>query len=226
MAFHHRFLARYQEMGFQRTFRYVIMRLIDPVVDLIYDRRYGVRTSGLTVPLVAGGEGYKASFPSVLRDTIAGLDICYENFTFVDLGSGKGRSLLIASGFPFRRVVGVEYSPELHAIAAANISRYRGPRRCREVQAMQADVRTFPIPDGPLVFYMYHPFQEPVVNAMLAHLREDLERKPRPVYFLYMFPVYGELLERAGYQRVGVRRSRLMDHLDIAIYRAASIAVA
>jgi SAM-dependent methyltransferase len=42
--------------------------------------------------------------------------------TFVDLGCGKGRVLMIASEFGFRRVVGVEFCAELCRQARANAS--------------------------------------------------------------------------------------------------------
>src|SRR5512144_325679 len=49
-------------------------------------------------------------------------------WSFLDIGSGKGRAVLLAIGYPFRRVTGVELAPELHAIAQDNLRRYLGPR--------------------------------------------------------------------------------------------------
>ncbi len=39
---------------------------------------------------------------------MAALPIEFNQFTFIDLGSGKGRTLLMASDFPFRKILGVE----------------------------------------------------------------------------------------------------------------------
>ena len=55
----------------------------------------------------------------------------YEGFTFVDLGSGKGRVLLLAALRPFRRVIGVEISASLHTRAQANVEALRGAIRVR-----------------------------------------------------------------------------------------------
>src|ERR1017187_10137955 len=49
----------------------------------------------------------------------------FHDFVFIDLGSGKGRTLLMASDYPFRRIVGVELLPALHRAAQENLSRYR-----------------------------------------------------------------------------------------------------
>ncbi len=51
----------------------------------------------------------------MFQQAFARLDIDFEKFTFVDLGAGKGRIMLLASNFPFQRVLGVEFVPELHA---------------------------------------------------------------------------------------------------------------
>jgi hypothetical protein len=48
----------------------------------------------------------------VLRETLAALPIAYDKFAFVDCGSGKGRTLLIASEFPFKFIIGVEFAAE------------------------------------------------------------------------------------------------------------------
>ena len=104
-----------------------------------FDERFGVDTSGLVYELPSGHQhdlynnGYFAVAPSVfhsvmqaLRDRLA-LD--YRRFSFVDVGSGKGRALLLASDYPFREIIGVELSPELDRVARANIARYTGARQ-------------------------------------------------------------------------------------------------
>ncbi len=47
-----------------------------------------------------------------------------QDFTFIDLGSGKGRVLLMASEYPFQKIIGVEFMPELHRAAQKNIAGY------------------------------------------------------------------------------------------------------
>ena len=44
-----------------------------------------------------------------------------QGYNFVDLGSGKGFILFLASREPFRQIVGVELSRWLHSIATKNI---------------------------------------------------------------------------------------------------------
>ena len=129
-----------------------------------FDQQFGVETSGL-IPAedLASGKrkdlysaGYSGVAPSAFRQILERLHLDFEKYTFIDLGSGKGRALLIASEYPFRAIVGVELSPRLHAIAVANIAGYRGPaQQCRNLRSIEADATGFSFPAGPLVVYLW-----------------------------------------------------------------------
>ena len=125
-----------------------------------FDDEMGVSTAGivrlesLSVPSETRqlGVRYQPSDPETLRRTIAELPIRYEEFVFVDFGSGKGRALLVASEFPFERIVGIEFAEELHEIARAEhrrvfesraaLQRDRGRLRRRDrVRASRAAAR-------------------------------------------------------------------------------------
>ena len=99
-----------------------------------FDERFGVETSGLIYPEPSGhhhdayNNGYFAVAPSVFHGVMGSLgerlQLDYRRFTFVDVGSGKGRALLLASEYAFQEIIGVELSPELDRIARSNIARY------------------------------------------------------------------------------------------------------
>ena len=99
----------------------------------VFDWRHGISTcgnaklAGLTIvgDNATYGAFYHPSHPKFLFEVFGALNIDFENYTFVDLGSGKGRALLVASEFPFREVVGVEFARELHEIACKNVRSYR-----------------------------------------------------------------------------------------------------
>jgi Methyltransferase domain len=107
-------------------------------------------------------------------------------FEFIDFGSGKGRVLLVASHYPFRRVVGVEFSSELHQIAQENIRRYQSPaRRCRAVYSVCADAATFALPERACVLYFNNPFAGPVFARVLGNIQVAHERAHPKLYALY-----------------------------------------
>lgn len=163
-----------------------------------FDERFGVETSGLIYELPSGHEhdvynnGYFAVAPSVFHSVMVTLrdrlHMDYERFSFVDVGSGKGRALLLAAGYPFREVIGVELSPALDRIARANLARYTGPRRPTPVTPIQGDAAEFHWPSGPLVVYMWNAFTGPVMEHVLRNLEASLVQLPRELYLVYVHP--------------------------------------
>src|ERR1700676_2771797 len=81
------------------------------------------------------------------------------DFVFIDLGSGKGRTLLMASDYPFRRIIGVELLPALHLAAEENIGKYRSEsQKCFALESVCADATAFAFPAEPIVLYLFNPF--------------------------------------------------------------------
>ena len=71
----------------------------------------------------------------------------FRDFVFVDLGSGKGRTLLMAADYPFRRIVGVELLPALHRSAQDNLKKYKSEsQKCFALEAICGDAAEFPFP--------------------------------------------------------------------------------
>ena len=116
---------------------------------------------------------------------------------FVDYGSGMGRAVVLAAaGYPFRRVLGVELSPELHAVAQENVRRARPRLRCREVALHVADAREFPVPPDATVFFFWNPFGVKVLAQVLENIFRSLEESPREVTILYLAPPGETSLDR------------------------------
>jgi SAM-dependent methyltransferase len=167
-----------------------------------FDERFGVETSGLIYELPSGHQhdlynnGYFAVAPSVfhaiMRAMLERLHLDWRQFRFVDLGSGKGRAMLLASDYPFREIIGVELSPELERVARSNIARYaeaKGSLVPRPpVISMQGDVTEFSWPPGPLIVYMWNAFTRPVMERVFRNLESSLQKEPRELYLVYIHP--------------------------------------
>lgn len=117
-------------------------------------------------------------------------DEAFRDFTFLDFGSGKGRTLLMASDYAFRHIIGVELLPALHQIAQENLHLYKSEsQRCFNLQSICADATSFPFPEGPLVVYLFNPFPEAGLRRVIANLEQSLRDHPRPAYVLYHNPL-------------------------------------
>jgi SAM-dependent methyltransferase len=127
------------------------------------------------------------------------VDIDHRHFTFVDFGSGKGRAVLLASELPFRKVVGVEFSPELDRVARENLANFRSDQRqCAEVELVCGDALEYPLPDGPCVLYFYNPFGKEVMAGVVERVVRSFGENPREIYVLYANPTQATVWERAG----------------------------
>src|ERR1700676_5046614 len=127
--------------------------------------------------------------PERFRSVITSLGVKFEDYTFIDFGSGKGRGLLLASEFPFRRIIGLEFSPELHGIAENNIRRYRpATQLCGNVQSMNLDFVDFMPPPEPLILFFFDPCRGRVLVDVETKIGQSLLEYPRPLYLAYVAP--------------------------------------
>lgn len=110
-----------------------------------------------------------------------------ERATFVDLGAGMGRVVMLAARRAFRAVIGVEISPALVEIARENVASLDDPKRvARDVKIVRADAAAYAFPRGDLVVFMYNPFHGPVFDTVVANLRRLVDRE---LVLLYHTPV-------------------------------------
>ncbi len=189
--------------------------------DIDYDFEHGVDTTWATVSLrtrfrelLSGGQ-YQPSEPALFSEILNSMPVAVDGFTFIDLGSGKGRTLLMASEYPFRRIVGVEILAELDEVAQQNIARFRSERqKCFAIESHSSDARSFEFPREALVLYLFNPFPEYVLREVLANLHRSVMAAPREIYVIYHNLVHENVFAEQEWLRP-VRRTH-----QYAIYRA------
>ena len=113
---------------------------------------------------------------------------------FLDIGSGKGRVLLQASRYPFRRVVGLEISEELNRIARANLE----GRGVDHFELITGDIVDADLPDDVTVAYAYNPVRGELFGKLAEKLIASVDRAPRRVRFIYNCAVEHGALEATG----------------------------
>jgi SAM-dependent methyltransferase len=113
--------------------------------------------------------------------------------TFVDFGCGKGRVVHQAARRPFRRVIGVEISPDLAEIARTNLAARRHQHRCGSVEIVVADATQFPVPDDLTIAFLFRPFERETLEAVLNGIVESIDRNPRRVRMIYAWPTINSL---------------------------------
>jgi SAM-dependent methyltransferase len=167
--------------------------------DMDYDWEHRVNTTSGSVGwrerlLGVFHSPYMPTDPAQFAEMMAALPIDFREFTFIDLGSGKGRTLLMASEYPFRKIIGIEILPELDRAAQENIRAYQSPtQQCTTIQAVCSDASRFELPEEPLVLYLFNPLPQAGLRNLVMGLEKSLEELPRPVWIVY----HNALLESA-----------------------------
>lgn len=177
--------------------------------DVEYDWDHCVDTTSATVGwrdrlLGVFHSPYQPTEPALFHEMLQSLRTDFADFTFLDLGSGKGRSLLMASEYPFRRIVGVELLPELHRVAWENLRKYaKEGQRCRVLESLCGDAREFQFPAEPTVLYLFNPLPEVGLVKVIENLERSLLEHPRRVLVLYHNPILEPVLAaRSALKRV------------------------
>ena len=168
----------------------------NPQRDRSFDRPFGTDTAGMVAQSELGIADaavrekailYLPSPPRVTRWMLDNIGIEHSDFTFVDLGCGKGRVLLVASEYPFQRIIGVDISAALTEIARQNAARYQPKsRRCQDIEVQNIDATKFDFPDTNIMLHMYHPFEPELTIAVLRQLEASLAARPRRVVIAYL----------------------------------------
>lgn len=204
-----RLLFHLRESGVVGTFRRMAQRFFPRAVPPHpFDLAHGIDTGGLIPtqigahPNAAHGTAYWGTAPSLLRgalarwtEYLAGTPYSPSDYTFIDLGCGKGRALMLASETPFARILGVELDPDLAAAAQRNLAIWtRTPHACSQIEAMEGDALAFTLPPGALLLYIYNPFNDHILQQLLKRLHEL--GSDSPIDILYLRPEHAEVLDQ------------------------------
>jgi SAM-dependent methyltransferase len=171
--------------------------------DVQYDWDFPVDTTSATVSfrnrlLGMFHSAYQPTEPALFEEIMAAIPIDDPStFLFLDLGSGKGRTLMMASEYPFHRILGVELLPDLNQIAQENIRKFKSNNQhCFNIGSICLDAQEFVFPNDQTVVYLFHPFPESVLEKVLDNLNKSLVFSAREMFIVYVNPLLESLLSK------------------------------
>lgn len=186
---------RRSEREFDRQFK----------VDTRQDKGFGWM-AGIAGENWQHGTGYEPAPIKTFTDVFRKLPVPYEGAVFIDFGSGKGRTLLLAAQFPFQEIIGIEFSSQLNSVAEQNIRSYKNEeRKCENIRSLCQDAAVAPIPLAPLVLFFNHPFDEPVFRPLVERIETSLRENPRPCTVVYFDPKCANLFDASPlFERIDI----------------------
>jgi SAM-dependent methyltransferase len=118
-------------------------------------------------------------------------------FTFVDLGCGKGRTLLLAAEHGYGRVIGVDLDPDLVDAARRNVEAFEANTAIRPgvIKIFHGDAAGFTFPPDATVVFLFNPFGEETLRAVIGEIENSLRQAPRPFFIAYYNPTHHDVLD-------------------------------
>ncbi len=166
------------------------------------ERELGIKTFGAHAPAELsieadskmGGHLYQPSSSVIFERAMNALPYNFSDKVFLDIGSGKGRALILAAEAGFRKAIGIEYANELNDIAYTNIEKVKSKFPKTEFVLQEGDALQYDITEEVDVIYFFNPFDEDAVRGLMLKVKPAFERK-KPIYLVYVHPVHCNVLE-------------------------------
>jgi SAM-dependent methyltransferase len=182
-------------------------RMLSILQERLFDLRYGTDTvafaelRSLTIESANLAEGgrYEPTRLRLMRQVMSALNLA-PGGAFVDFGCGKGRVLLLAAHFGFRRITGVEFAKELCGIARDNVARYKRKTGIQaDIRIVEGDALEYKIQDDENFFFMFNPFSAALVEKVAENIMRSLTSQGRHGFIVYNNPLWGKDVEQQGF---------------------------
>lgn len=162
---------------------------------------YDARLDDLAIqsPNARWGLPYVPTQQDFFDKVVRSLPVRLEDYSFIDLGAGKGLALLLAANYPFSSITGVEYAKTFADLAADHIRAHQEENGTRSpIHCMWGDAADFQFPHEPTVLYLFNPFQGKVMDQVIANLENSLRTAPRDLWVIYGIPWEGRKFRRSS----------------------------
>lgn len=163
---------------------------------------------------------YEASNYRFFKKLFENLDWPYANSTFIDFGCGKGATLFYATEMGFKRIIGVEFSPQLAAIATANMQKIFSAKGVKfDVEIVNTDAAAYRVPSDADCFYFFNPFDAVILDKVIQNIHASLEIKMRRILIVYLNAIHDQVITNYGFRKIKhIPKSELDIYYDGAAF--------
>ena len=169
------------------------------------DRKLGIRTnefidkekSGVPEGSVETSEHHVAVNPRVFRSALAATGVDFPDFVFVDVGSGLGRAVILATRFGFKKIIGVEISKKLNDRAIENLVTFSKKAGKTPCELLNMDALDYELPNQNLCIHINRPFSHELMAAFLEKIERSLSECPRKIVVVSVFLFEPWVFEKA-----------------------------
>lgn len=191
--------------------------------EIIGEKKYGIdtielnRLKGLSVNSenLTHASIYQGANYFLLEKAFEYLQRINANNTIVDFGCGKGRALVVAACYGFRKIIGIDFAKALCLSAEQNIAKVQSYFPSTSFIVICDDVINYVIKEDENVFFFFNPFDEVIMLHVVKKILKSLKENPRHVHIVYLNPVHKEIFLSAGFEEEYYLKK--MEYLELSI---------
>lgn len=144
-------------------------------------------------------------------------EVKLQNFKhFLDIGCGKGRAMCVAATYKIKNIDGVEISYDLYNNSKENIQKIEQKYTNTTFNIYNNDAFYFEIEDTVDCIFMFNPFDEIVMSAVMENIENSIENNPRKMTIIYINPLQKQVLYDWDYKQVYY--SKKLEYLEGSIF--------
>ena len=117
----------------------------------------------------------------------------------VDFGSGKGRIMVVAAFYGYKKIKGIEFAAALSAYAKKNIDGIQWKYPDTNFSILTENAVSYKVDKEDSIFFFFNPFDEKIVLQVVKNIMKSLKKYPRKVHVVYLNPMHQEIFESAGF---------------------------
>lgn len=120
---------------------------------------------------------------------------------FIDIGCGKGRAMAVAAHLGAKKLTGIDFSKSFCEAARVNLENIQQQYKHFKLKILNNDAFYFDIPADADCIFMFNPFDDVIMSAVVENIETSLEENPRHIRIIYANPMQKQLFLEAGYQQ-------------------------
>jgi len=172
-----------------------LYRIIQEILNLFFDLNFGVETRKRKIYNSTEFFDYMPSYKKTVTNALLYLKKNYQlkHYNFLDIGCGKGKTMILASKYSFKQITGYEIDKDVFSVLKKNINQ----KKFRNFKVYNKSIKISEIENNSVI-YFYNPFNEELSKRLFDEI--SINTLLEDIILIYVNPIYSFELEKAGWK--------------------------
>jgi len=172
-----------------------LYRIIQEILNLFFDLNSGVETRKRKIYNSTEFFDYMPSYKKTVTNALLYLKKNYQlkHYNFLDIGCGKGKTMILASKYSFKQITGYEINKDVFSVLKKNINQ----KKFRNFKVYNKSIKISEIENNSVI-YFYNPFNEELSKRLFDEI--SINTLLEDIILIYVNPIYSFALEKAGWK--------------------------